>query len=155
MVVILSIELVDYDNFKTYGALTYDDAIEVTEDLLGLEHEEIGGYQRIGNNSQVRSVNFVIRDQVFNAGNVQAGLNKRTKLSSGKIIVVTQPNREITEVYIKYAPFDWEDERFSRIFSRYGDIKKIEHLTLRSGDTKKKRLHRNKKWHYKDHDEAK
>ena len=136
MVVILSIELVDYDNFRAYGALDYDDAIEVTEEVLGLSHEDVGGYQRIGTNTNVRTVNFAIRDEMYNSRNVQDGMYKRARLSSQKIIVVGQPNREISEVFVRYAPFDWETNKFKRIFTRFGDIKQIEHLTIRNSDTR-------------------
>ena len=67
---------------------------------------------------------------------MQNGLFKRTRLSSGKIIQICPPNFETTEVWVKYAPMGWSNIRLERIFSRYGEVRKIEHMTIRAKDTK-------------------
>ena len=136
MVVVLTIDHVDYDNYKTYGALDYDDAIEVVEEVLGLNHNEIKGFQRVGVYSQVRKVNFAISEVSFEDKNIRDKMYQRIRISSQKVVVVSVPGREITEVFVRHAPFDWEDEKFNRIFSYYGDIKQLEHLTIRQSETR-------------------
>ena len=44
------------------------------------------------------------------------------------------PNNTITDVFIKHAPMDWSVERFTRIFSFYGDVRKITDVDIRTGE---------------------
>lgn len=134
MDVVISVECVDQQSFRTYGPLDYDDAIEAAEQVLGLHHQDIGGVQPIG--MKPRVVNLSIKREAFGRLSVQDGLYQKRRLSSGKIISVSQPNYEFTDVFVKHAPLNWSDGRLDRIFSFYGDIRNIEYLTIRSIDTK-------------------
>ena len=136
MIVVLSIEIVDETSYRNFGGLCYDDGIEVVEDVLGLDCDDVGGFQRIGTNNAVRTLHFSISDTTFYRNCVQNGLYKRSKLSSGKIVTVGEPNLNIKEIYVRYAPLEWEDARFIRIFRHYGDIKGMEHQRIKSHETK-------------------
>ena len=134
---ILSIEIVDENSYKNYGGLYYDDGIEVVEEVLGLDHDDIGGFQRIGTNNAVKTVNFAISNDTYYRESVQNGMNRRRVLSSGKVIIVSEPHQgETTEIWVRYIPFSWEDERIIRIFSYYGDIKELKHQRIRATETR-------------------
>ena len=134
---ILSIEIVDENSYKNYGGLYYDDGIEVVEEVLGLDHDDIGGFQRIGTNNAVKTVNFAISNDTYYRESVQNGMNRRRVLSSGKVIIVSESHQgETTEIWVRYVPFSWEDERIIRIFSYYGDIKELKHQRIHASETR-------------------
>ena len=134
MDIVLCVECVDQPSFRQYGPLDYDDAIEAAEDILGLSHEDIGGVQPIG--MKPRFVNFVTTREAYWRRSCQDGLHEKRRLSSGKIVSVSLPNTDFTEVYVKHAPLDWSDVKLERIFRCYGEVRGIEHMTIKSKDTR-------------------
>ena len=135
MVSVLCIDLVDQASFANYGGLDYDDGIEVVEEVLGLNHTDIGGFQRIGTNNAIRTIHFSLSNAAYESPDVQVNLNKSRRLSSGKIITVSKPDLEINEVYVRHAPMTWEDDRIRRIFTWYGHVKHLDHQTIQRHET--------------------
>ena len=134
MVKIVSITI---ENVRSHGSLVYDDALEVVEDAFLLTHKFCTGVQRFGvggSKGITRRLDIGLEDNAFYSEYVQSNIDKRIKLSNGKIITVSLPNQELADVYVKYAPMDWEYERVKRIFSFYGEIKKMEKLYIRESD---------------------
>ena len=131
---IISLEQTEDANYERYGGMKLDDAVEVIEEILLLHHSDVFGIQKYG--ITPRRIDFSVTTEAFHRSAVQDCLDKGEKimLSSGRIVQVGIPNNLISEVYIKHAPMDWSDYRLSRIFSFYGDIKKINRLEIRSGE---------------------
>ena len=121
---LISLEQTDDENFRSYGSLNLDDAVEVIEEILLLHHTDVFGLQKFG--TDIRKINVSVSDDAFYRNEVQECLDERVSVLSGKIVTVCLPNTAVTEVYVKHAPMDWSVARFTRIFSFYGDIKKID-----------------------------
>ena len=102
MVKVLSIEITELQNFRQYGALTFDDAVEVIEEILGLNHVDIEAIQKFG--PSPRRIDFSLTNESFARDTVQSNLDETTRLSTGKIVIVGLPNQVITDVYVKYTP---------------------------------------------------
>ena len=128
----ISVEQSDDTNFRYYGGLRLDDAVEVLEDILVLKSSEVLGFQKCG----ARIIKIGITEKAFYRNSVQDVIDRsdRIVLASARIIQVGLPNSSITEVFIKHAPMEWPSERLERIFSCYGNIKKIDRLEVRKGD---------------------
>ena len=135
MVKVLSIETADKVNFQQYGALNFDDAVEVIEEVLGLNHNDIEAIQKFG--PSPRRIDFSLTNEAFERDGVQSALDETTRLSTGKVIIVGLPNQIITDVYIKYSPLEWTKERLERIFSYYGDIKVTDRMSIKESEIKK------------------
>ena len=60
---IISLEQTDDENFRSYGLLNLDDAIEVIEEILLLHHTDVFGLQKIG--SDIRIINVSVSDDAF------------------------------------------------------------------------------------------
>ena len=101
MVKILSIEIVDEASYRNFGGLCYDDGIETVEEVLGLNHNYVDGFQRIGTNNAVKKVHFSLSDDAFNKDCVQNGMHRRSRLSSGKVVMVSNPSLDFNEVYVE------------------------------------------------------
>ena len=109
-----------------YGGLRLDDAVEVIEDILMLDHSEVLGFQKHG----ARMIKIGITEEAFYKSSVQDVIDRsdRIVLASARIIQIGLLNNSITDVFIKHAPVEWPSERLERIFSFYGNIKKIDRL---------------------------
>ena len=127
---LLSLEQPDDGNFGTYGSLTLDDTVEVIEDVMKLHHSEVYGIQKFG----ARKIVFSVTDTAFWKGSVQECLDETVRVFSGKVIYMNVPNNTVTDVFIKHAPMDWPEEKIKRIFSFYGDIRKISNVEIRTGE---------------------
>ena len=134
---IISLEI-ENDSLKSYGALTLDDAIEIVESkkLLNLTHNEVIGIQRFG--VSPRRIDIALKTAAFALESVQRNIDEICKLQNGKKVIISLPNTEQTEVYVKNIPMYWSYERVERIFGYYGIIKKIEHQRIREPDVSNK-----------------
>ena len=126
---ILSLEIPDRELFSYYGALSYDDAIEIVERHLKLDYRKTTGFQKYG--AAPRRIDIGIKEQYFWEMSVQNKIDETVKLDSGKVINICVPNQQITEVFVKYVPMDWEKDRVKRIFGYYGMIKSAERMAIR------------------------
>ena len=132
---VVTIEYPDDSFVRSYGGLTYDDGVEVLEDILRLSHHVCHGIQTFG--KLPRRVDIALDSKAFYSSNVQCCLDEKYRLDNDKVIVVSLPNMSITEVYIRYVPMEWGYERCKRIFGFYVDIKKMEKLAIKRTDVKK------------------
>ena len=141
---VLSIEIPNEQLFRTHGYLTVDDAIEVNEDVLGLTDTDLETIQRYG--ASPRRIDISISDEAYFRNSVQEALDETTRLSNGKIVVISLPNHVISEVYVKYAPLEWTKDRFKRVFSWYGDIKVMDYMAIKESDIANNRLNRRERY---------
>ena len=128
---VISIEI-DQQIFRSYGALTYDDAWEVVEEVLDLDSRDVLAAQKLGG----RRIDIGISESVYEYASVQRALDDRRRLSSEKIVSISEADDEITDVYVKNAPLRWKKDRFLRIFSYFGVIKKLEPQTIKIAETR-------------------
>ena len=136
MVKVLSIEITEQQNFRQYGALSFDDAVEVIEEVLGLNHTDIEAIQKFG--PSPRRIDFSLTHEAFERDEVQRNLDESVRLSTGKIVIVGLPNQVITDVYVKYTPLEWSKERLVRIFAFYGDIKATDCMSIKESEISKR-----------------
>ena len=127
MIKILSLEITERELLSYYGALSYDDAIEIVERHLKLDYRKTTGFQKYG----PRRIDIGIKQQYFWEESVQNKINVTVKLDSGKVITICLPDQQISEVFVRYVPMDWEKDRVKRIFGCYGMIKSAERMAIR------------------------
>ena len=77
---------------------------------------------------------FGLKDYYFYSDEVQDNLDKKYRISNGKVVTICLPNQVFTEVFVKYIPMEWEYERVKRIFSKYGEVKRMDKLSIRASD---------------------
>ena len=138
---VLSIEMLDAQNFKSYGALDLDDAVEVIEEILLLTHHDVEAMQKFG--VSPRRIDIGLTENAFYTDSVQEAMEGTVRISSGRIVSIGEPNQIVTDVYVKHAPMDWSRGRFARIFSFYGEIRQIDSLSIRKDDLRNKYYIRN------------
>ena len=125
---IISIEILDQEMFRSHGALSYDNAIEVIEDTLDLTHRNIHGLQKFG--VAPRRIDIAVESAVWYNNSVQDSIDETVRLCSGKFIVIGVPNQLFTDVWVKQVPMDWTKDRVERIFGYYGNIRHSEKMHL-------------------------
>ena len=120
---VISIETSNQETFQTFGALRIDDAIEVIEEILLLTHHDIVTVQKHGVNP--RRIDVGIKETSFYQKGVQHLLGESIRISRGHSVTVNEPNHLISDVFVKHAPIEWSEERFSHIFKFYGDVLRL------------------------------
>ena len=129
----VSIETLNQETFNTYGALKIDDAIEVIEEILLLTHHDVVTVQKHGINP--RRIDVGIKETSFYQKGVQHLFGESIRISRGHSVSINEPNHLISDVFVKHAPIEWPEERFSRIFGFYGDVKSVDYVNLDQSDT--------------------
>ena len=133
---VVSLEIAAEEYFNKYGSLKIDHAVEVIEETLELNHNDVISIRRFGFNP--KRIDIGLKSQAFNTIVVQQCLGETVRISSGHVVSVNMPNNWISDVYVKGAPLEWSEYRYKRIFSYYGDVKKINYMSLKENDTSKK-----------------
>ena len=130
---VICIEIINPENFNAFGALKIDHAVEVIEETLDLKHHEIVAIRKFGINP--RRIDIGIIGSSFQKQTVQESLGESVRISSGHTVSISLPNSVITDVYVKGAPIEWSEVRYSRIFGYYGDVKFVKFMNLKEEDT--------------------
>ena len=113
--------------------LSYSDIHEVLDVKLNLQPRDLEGLQPGHRRYAIalKSVN-VWRDK-----NIDIYLNRRLNLSSGKVVELNRAYEATTTVRAVRMPMSWNEEKVKRIFSYYGDVKKLEKEEWRVGNDNK------------------
>ena len=129
----ICIEVINKENVEKYGVLRVDDALEICEELLKLNCDEIITIRKYGD--YPKRIDVAIKTQSMLSASVQSNLGESVKISRGHIVTINTPDNAVTDVYVKGAPLEWSQYRYSRIFGFYGDIKFVNFMGLREDET--------------------
>lgn len=132
----ICIEVINKENVEKYGVLRVDDALEICEELLKLNCDEIIAIRKYGN--YPKRIDVGIKTQSMLSASVQSNLGESVKISRGHIVTINTPDNAVTDVYVKGAPLEWSQYRYSRIFGFYGEVKFVNFMSLREGETERK-----------------
>lgn len=124
---ILAIELVQAPADSFF--LTFHDVHEVLSLKLGLKPQDLEGLQPSHRRYDVAVKSLV----TWKAKNIEIYLNRRFNLGSGKIVEISRSYEATTTIRVVRMPMFWDEEKIKRIFSWYGDVKKVEKEQWRSG----------------------
>ena len=125
---IISVELLRAPEDEFY--LSFDDIDEVIQKKLKLKpQEDLEGLQPAHRRYEIAIKSYVI----WQDKNIENFLNRKFNLSSNKLVEISRSNEATTTVRVVRMPMDWEEDRVMRIFSWYGDIKKVEKEQWRAG----------------------
>ena len=126
-------EIINLENYNAFGALKIDYAVEVIEETLNLTHQEVVSIRKYGINP--KRIDIGIKGNSFRKESIQDNLGESVRISSGHIVTLNTPNCTITDVYVKGAPLEWSEVRYSRIFGFYGDVKMVKFMGLKEHET--------------------
>ena len=104
---------------------------EVLGKFMKLEPSDIDGLAPIGAAPKCYEVRVKDMD-TWQSKQVDSMFGIRFPLSSGKTVKVFKAYEELTSVIVKGVPLGWEDDRINKIFSWYGDVRKVEETKWRA-----------------------
>ena len=110
-----------------------DDALEVVEEILRLCHEDVITIRKYGN--YPKRIDVAIKLESMQKHSVQSSLGESVVISRGHTVTINTPDNAVTDVYVKGAPLEWSQNRYSRIFGFYGEIKFVNFMSLREDET--------------------
>ena len=122
----------DAQNLRDFGGLDYDDGAEVIVEYMGLSAANVRGMQKQGIGA--RRMEIALDEDLFYSTDVQRLIGESLRLSSDRKVWISVPDYEVTDVYIKGIPMTWTLEKVKRIFSYYGEIKKVYNMRLQASD---------------------
>ena len=106
-------------------SLYIPDMHEILIGRLNLDYDEIEGVQQHGGAPKVFTV-MVTSMSVWNNRSLDSFIGRKYDLSYGRRVVIDRPYVELTHVIVKGVPMFWNMEKMNKLFSWYGDVRRIQ-----------------------------
>ena len=112
--------------------LDIKDVWSIVDQSMKVTHEQIDGVQQLSNRRWDVTLHPQARD-VYTRLQIDF-MDREITTSTGKLVKITDPLENITEVTVRKVPMHWNQRRVPTIFSKYGTIKHIRKERYRQQD---------------------